>query len=70
MNENRITGQKLSRRSVLQVGAAAAGLLISTVLPLPRGRAATDTSEPRVTAWLRIAPDDAITVVIPSAEMG
>jgi isoquinoline 1-oxidoreductase beta subunit len=71
MNHNRITGQKLSRRHILQVGAAAAGgLLVSIVLPLPRGRAATGATQPMLTAWLRIAPDDSVTMMIPSAEMG
>jgi isoquinoline 1-oxidoreductase beta subunit len=71
MIENRITEQKLSRRSVLQVGSAAAGgLLVSTVLPLPRGRAAAGSPQPLLTAWLRLAPDDSVTMMIPSAEMG
>ena len=71
MIENRITEQKLSRRGVLQVGAAAAGgLLVSTVLPLPRGRAAAGSPHQLLTAWLRLAPDDSVTVMIPSAEMG
>ncbi len=71
MTNARVIERKLSRRRVLQVGAAAAGgLLISIVLPLPRGRASADAMHPMLTAWLRIAPDDSVTMMIPSAEMG
>jgi len=71
MNDNRNPEQKLSRRRVLQAGAAAAGgLVVSIVLPLPRARAATGVPQPMLTAWLRVAPDDTVTVMIPSAEMG
>jgi isoquinoline 1-oxidoreductase subunit beta len=63
----RVIARKLSRRLVLQIGAAAAGgLLISTGLPRLRARAA----HPMLTPWLRIAPDDSVTMMIPSAEMG
>jgi hypothetical protein len=46
--------RNLSRRLVVQVGAAAAGsLLIGTVLPRLRGRAATTAIHPMLTLWLR-----------------
>ena len=71
MTNARVIERKLSRRLVLQVGAAAAGgLLIGTVLPRLRGRAATGAVHPMLTPWLRIAPDDSVTMMIPSAEMG
>ena len=71
MTNARVIEQKLSRRRVLQVGAAAAGgLLIGAVLPRLRGRAATGAIRPMLTPWLRIAPDDSVTMMIPSAEMG
>src|SRR6516225_9117363 len=44
--------------------------MVSTVLPLLRGRAATGTPQPTITPWLHIASDDSVTVMIPSAEMG
>jgi hypothetical protein len=67
----RVIERKVSRRLVLQVGAAAAGgLLIGTVLPRLRGRAAIGAIHPILTPWLRIAPDDSVTMMIPSAEMG
>jgi isoquinoline 1-oxidoreductase beta subunit len=63
----RVIARKLSRRLVLQIGAAAAGgLLIGTVLPRLRDR----TAHPMLTPWLRIAPDASVTMMIPSAEMG
>ena len=67
MTNARVIARKLSRRLVLQIGAAAAGgLLIGTVLPRLRDR----TAHPMLTPWLRIAPDDSVTMMIPSAEMG
>jgi isoquinoline 1-oxidoreductase beta subunit len=63
--------RKLNRRLVLQAGAAAAGgLLIGAVLPRLRGRAATGPIHSMLTRWLRIAPDDFVTMMIPRAEMG
>ncbi|MBX6323612.1 MAG: xanthine dehydrogenase family protein molybdopterin-binding subunit [Rhodospirillaceae bacterium] len=66
-----IPDPRLNRRRFLQAGAAAAGgLLLSVALP-PLGRTARAAGdETPLTAWLRIAPDDTITVMIPSAEMG
>jgi len=60
----------LSRRHVLEIGAAAAGgLMIGVILPPMRGRAANGGAS-MLTAWVRIAPDDTVTIMIPSAEMG
>jgi isoquinoline 1-oxidoreductase beta subunit len=61
----------LTRRHILEIGAAAAGgLMIGVVLPPVRGRAANGPARPMLTAWVRIAPDDTVTMMIPSAEMG
>jgi len=62
---------RLSRRHVLEIGAAAAGgFMIGVVLPPVRGRAANGPARPMLTAWVRIARDDTVTMMIPSAEMG
>jgi isoquinoline 1-oxidoreductase subunit beta len=62
----------LTRRHVLEIGAAAAGgFMIGVVLPPPvRGRAANGPARSALTAWVRVAPDDTVTMMIPSAEMG
>ncbi len=62
---------ELSRRNVLQTGAAAgAGLVLAFKLPLGDGAAYAAEAAPEVTAWLRIAPDDTITVQVAHCEMG
>ena len=59
-----------TRREFLQASAASS-LVIGFTLPLS-GRAATAASSPAFTpnAWLRITPDDRITVICGSSEMG
>ena len=39
-------------------------------LPPLRGRAATADIQPMLTAFLRIAPDGSVTVIVPNSEMG
>ena len=64
-----------SRRSLLKGGAA---LTVSFALPLAAGRAALAQTRPGTAAsntfapnaWLRITPDNKVTVVCGSAEMG
>ena len=71
MAANPMPGRELSRRQLLKAGAAAAGgLIISIALPPLRGRAATGGIQPTLTAFLRIAPDGSVTVILPSSEMG
>ncbi|WP_435102144.1 molybdopterin cofactor-binding domain-containing protein [Arhodomonas sp. AD133] len=62
------------RRRFLQAGAATAGaLVIGFHLPIG-GRAARATAASGdtelVNAWLRISPDNTVTVTVPSSEMG
>jgi len=60
----------VSRRRFLQAGAAAAGgLVIGFHLPA-RGRGARAAAEAVVNAWLRIAPDDSVTILVAHSEMG
>ena len=62
---------EFSRRRFLKVSAAAVGgLVISVALPPLRGRAATAEIQPMLTAFLRIAPDGSVTVIVPNSEMG
>src|ERR1700738_2594853 len=60
----------LTRRHALEIGAATAGgLMIGVALP-SHGRGASTAAQPALTAWLRIAPDNTVTMMIPRAEMG
>ncbi len=71
MAANPMLERELSRRQLLKAGAATAGgLVISIALPPLRGRAATGGIQPTLTAFLRIAPDGSLTVILPSSEMG
>jgi isoquinoline 1-oxidoreductase beta subunit len=56
----------LSRRAVLQGGVAAGGLLIGCRL----GYAAAAPGDPPASAFIRIAPDNGITLIVPRVEMG
>ncbi len=60
-----------SRRSFLKSSAGAA-LVVSFTLPLAgkRAEAATDSNTFAPNAWLRITPDNKVTVICGSAEMG
>jgi isoquinoline 1-oxidoreductase subunit beta len=61
---------KLSRRHFLQTGAAASGLILGFSMPrLARAGAAGIANTP-FAAWLHIAPDDTITVMVSHSEMG
>src|SRR5580704_6523457 len=71
MGANPMPGRELSRRQLLKTGAAAAGsLVISIALPPLRGCVATGGIQPTLSAFLRIAPDGSVTVILPSSEMG
>jgi len=63
------------RRDILRAGLlASGGLLLGFTMPVPGGRLAranpADTAGPAPTAFIRIAPDNAITLIMPDAECG
>lgn len=62
------------RRTFLQRTAlASGGLVLAVTLPTGIGaavRAAKDPRDAELNAWLRIGPDDSITIVVDRAEMG
>jgi isoquinoline 1-oxidoreductase subunit beta len=58
----------LSRRNFMQTGMALTGLILGVSLQRP-ARAAGLSNSP-FAAWLHIAPDDTITVMVSHAEMG
>ncbi len=59
----------LSRRDFLRSGAAAStGLLLGMYVPGRAAAAAAGAFEPNI--WLRIAPDNTVTVIIARSEMG
>lgn len=63
----------LQRRTLLKAGVAAGGgLIIGFALPgLPRlARAETASPAFAPNAWIRIAPDDTITIIVAKSEMG
>jgi len=67
----------ISRRRFLELGGGAAGgLVLGFHLPmLPLGgrgaeAAAEEGEAPAVNAWLRVAPDDSVTILVAASEMG
>lgn len=72
---NNMTVAEISRRDFLKGSAAVmGGLVIGFYLPVKGGRAyAADVSPPQVyppNAFIRISPDDSITIVVNKSEMG
>jgi isoquinoline 1-oxidoreductase beta subunit len=66
-----ILSRQLSRRQLIKAGAAAAGgLAIGIALPPLRVAAATANMQPALTAFLHIARDGSVTVILPSSETG
>ncbi|MFH7042513.1 molybdopterin cofactor-binding domain-containing protein [Paucibacter sp. JuS9] len=61
---------KIDRREFLQVAASASALTVGFSLPLSSRAAATQSNTFAPNAWLRITPDNKITVICGSAEMG
>ena len=62
--------QKLTRRSFLKTGAAAAGgLVLGFYLP-EKGALEAQTTIGKLNAYIRIATDDTVTFYIHKAEMG
>jgi isoquinoline 1-oxidoreductase beta subunit len=64
----------LSRRQVLEASVSASGaLVLATWLPGCGGRPAhyvEATGELAPNAWIRVAPDDVVTLVLDRVEMG
>ena len=62
----------LTRRTLIKAGVAAGGgLMIGFALPgLARFARAGETSHFAPNAWIRIAPDDSVTIVVAKSEMG
>ena len=62
---------ELSRRRFLEVtGAAAAGLTLGFHVPPMRRGMAGGAASAVLNAWVRIAPDDTVTLVLSQSEMG
>jgi isoquinoline 1-oxidoreductase beta subunit len=61
---------KLNRRGFLQAGAAAAGLLVGFYIPEKSELAAQTAADTRLNAYIHIASDDTITLLIHKVEMG
>jgi isoquinoline 1-oxidoreductase beta subunit len=71
MRSKREPPRSLNRRQFLQASAVGvSGLFISFALPSLRGIAASAEGGYGLTAWMRIAPDGKVTLMIPSTEMG
>jgi isoquinoline 1-oxidoreductase beta subunit len=67
----RVFAEELSRREFLRVSAAVGGgLLLSIALPSLGSRAEAAGTDASVTAWVRIAADDTVTIMVPTSEMG
>lgn len=68
------TPTKLNRRHFLKTGAAAgAGLVIGFYLPSREELAAAETASAKPfapNAWIRIAPDGSVTIMVDKSEMG
>ena len=64
-----VLDRRVTRRHFIQTGAAGSALLVGFTVPL-RGRGMTATGPSMLSAWLRIAPDNTITIIVPSPEMG
>ena len=64
--------QLTRRRFVIGLGAAGAGLSLGLALPTTQrfAHAAEAAAAPEINAWVAIAPDDTVTVIIGKSEMG
>ncbi|MFC7515932.1 molybdopterin cofactor-binding domain-containing protein [Herbaspirillum sp. GCM10030257] len=61
----------MDRRSFLKAGSLlAGGLVLGFNLPTALAQTASATDPDNVNAWLRIAPDGTVTIMVPSAEIG
>ena len=60
----------LSRRAILKAGAAGGGLLLGFRLPRMIAAEAADNAVFAPNAFIRIARDDKVTMIIPQVEMG
>jgi len=70
-HDSRRPAARLTRRRFLQGSTAAAGaLVIATTIDLPPGLAATTQDPPMPNAFIRIAPDNTVTVLIKHLDKG
>lgn len=61
----------MDRRGFLKAGSLlAGGLVLGFNLPTALAQTASTTDQDNVNAWLRIAPDGTVTIMVPSAEIG
>jgi isoquinoline 1-oxidoreductase beta subunit len=61
----------MDRRSFLKAGSLlAGGLVLGFNLPTALAQTASATDPDNINAWLRIAPDGTVTIMVPSAEIG
>ncbi len=66
-----MTASTLQRRRFLQSGAAlATGLVLGFRLPVAQAKGQPARDPDDTNAWLRIAPDGTVTIMVPSAEIG
>jgi len=66
-----MTGTINSRRAFLKRSAgASAGLMLGWHMPWARSAPKLDPAQAAINAWLRIAPDDTVTIFVAHAEMG
>ncbi len=71
LREDVMTRTAIDRRQFLKVSAVSGGaMLLAFDLPLTGAKPAAANKQATLNAWVRIDPDDTVTVIVPAAEMG